>query len=108
MAGVGCNDPGCVRKKKFNPSRSSSSKKQSGDFEIHYGDGSSVKGPVFTETVNVAGIKVTGQFFSPVTSMAESFGNDPIEGVSGFMKGSLGTLTRLVASRNGLPCYLQP
>jgi Eukaryotic aspartyl protease len=103
---VDCADAACAKKTKFDTSQSSTSQKQDGSFEIHYGDGSSVKGDVFTETVQVAGVQVTGQFFSPVTSMAASFGNDPIDGVSAFIGDSLRILTRSVASRVGIPFYL--
>ena len=108
MAGVGCKGASCAQKTKFDPSKSSSSKQQKGNFKIQYGDGSSVEGPIFTETVSVAGVKVTGQFFSPVTTMADSFGDDPIDGVSAFIKGFLGELRGFVAPRVGIPCYLQP
>lgn len=40
----------CGSHKKFNPSTSSTSKKQSGTFEISYGDGSSASGPIYTDT----------------------------------------------------------
>ena len=83
---VDCADAACAQKKKFDPSQSSTSKKQDGNFTIQYGDGSSVKGPVFTETVEVAGIQVTGQVFSPATSISASFGDDPTDGVSAFIK----------------------
>ncbi|KAI8972232.1 aspartic peptidase domain-containing protein [Trametes punicea] len=52
-------------KDKYNPASSSSSARKSGKFSIEYGDGSSVSGPVYTETVAVAGVTVKGQYFSP-------------------------------------------
>ena len=40
----------CSGKSQYDASSSSTSKKQSGSFEIQYGDGSTVSGPVYTET----------------------------------------------------------
>lgn len=83
---VDCNVAACAQKNKFDASQSSTSKAEQGNFTIQYGDGSSVTGPVFTETVSVAGIQVTNQAFSPATTISDSFGKDPIDGVSGFMR----------------------
>jgi cathepsin D len=63
---------------------------------------SSIAGPVFTETVTVADIQVTDQFFSPVTDMSDSFTGDPNDGVSSFIGRCLRMLTRLVDSRIGI------
>ena len=82
MPSVDCTDAACAQKTKFDPSQSSTGQKLDGDFKIQYGDGSTVEGPVFTDTVDVAGIQVTGQIFSPATSISASFGNDPTDGVS--------------------------
>ena len=45
-----CSSAPCRSKHKYNPSGSSTSKSQSGVFQIHYGDGSTVSGPIFTDT----------------------------------------------------------
>lgn len=45
-----CKSSTCSKKNKFTASKSSSSKKESGSFKIEYGDGSSVSGPVYTDT----------------------------------------------------------
>ncbi len=38
---------------------------------------------VFLCTVTVAGLSVTGQYFSPVTTLSSSFSGDPIDGILG-------------------------
>ncbi|KAF5391514.1 hypothetical protein D9757_002457 [Collybiopsis confluens] len=78
-----CTSSTCSSKKKYTASKSSTSSKQSGSFSIQYGDGSTVSGPVYEETVTVAGIKVTRQEFSPVTTLSSSFADDPIDGILG-------------------------
>ncbi|KAJ7353337.1 acid protease [Mycena albidolilacea] len=78
-----CTSSTCSSKAKFKASSSSTAAKQSGKFSIQYGDGSTVSGPVYTDTVNVAGINVTKQFFSPVTTLSSSFSTDPIDGILG-------------------------
>jgi cathepsin D len=35
------------------------------------------------DTVSVAGIKATQQYFSPVTNLSSSFANDPVDGILG-------------------------
>ncbi|KAJ6477856.1 acid protease [Mycena vitilis] len=62
-----CNSATCARKSKYTATSSSTSVKKSGTFSIQYGDGSTVSGLNYTETVSVAGIRVTGQSFSPVS-----------------------------------------
>ncbi|KAF8640951.1 hypothetical protein AX17_000598 [Amanita inopinata Kibby_2008] len=78
-----CTDSACSSKHKYNPSASSTSKRQSGNFSIQYGDGSTVSGPVYTDTVTVAGIVATKQYFSPVTTLSSGFASDPIDGILG-------------------------
>ncbi|KAJ7270919.1 acid protease [Mycena rebaudengoi] len=78
-----CTSSTCSSKSKFKATSSSTSVKKSGTFSIQYGDGSTVSGPVYTDTVSVAGIKATKQFFSPVTTLSASFADDPIDGILG-------------------------
>jgi len=57
---------------------------QSGTFSIHHGDNSSsVSGPIYTDTVDLAGIIVTDQYFSPATTLSSSFQSIPIDGILG-------------------------
>ncbi|KAF7312469.1 Acid protease [Mycena indigotica] len=78
-----CTSSVCKSKSRFAASSSSTSSKKSGTFSIQYGDGSTVSGPVYTDTVNVAGVAATKQYFSPVTTLSSSFSGDPIDGILG-------------------------
>ncbi|KAJ7071340.1 acid protease [Mycena amicta] len=78
-----CTSSTCKKKSHYTASSSSTSTKKSGTFSISYGDGSTVSGGVYTETVAVAGIKATKQYFSPVTTLSSSFSDDPIDGILG-------------------------
>ncbi|EIN03856.1 aspartic protease [Punctularia strigosozonata HHB-11173 SS5] len=78
-----CSSSTCSSKSKYTASKSSTGSKKSGTFEIEYGDGSTVSGPVYTEDVTVGGVSVTGQYFSPVTTLSSSFKDDPIDGLLG-------------------------
>ncbi|KAJ6453581.1 acid protease [Mycena sanguinolenta] len=78
-----CTSSTCSSKSKFKSSSSSTYKKQSGTFSIQYGDGSTVSGPIASDTVAVAGVKVTNQAFSPVTTLSSSFADDPADGILG-------------------------
>jgi len=89
-----CSSSVCSSKKKYASSASSTSAKQSGTFTIQYGDGSTVSGPVYTDTVTVAGVKVTGQTFSPVTTLSNSFSSDPIDGILGLGLRALSNLNK--------------
>ncbi|KAJ3877629.1 putative aspartic protease [Lentinula edodes] len=79
-----CKSSVCSSKHKYNAGSSSRSKKLSGTFSIQYGDGSSVSGPIYDDTVTVAGITVTEQTLSAVTELSSDFENDPTDGVFGF------------------------
>jgi len=87
-----CTSSTCKSKSRYNPSSSSTSSKKSGTFSIEYGDGSSVSGPIYTDTVNVAGVKATSQYFSAVTDLSSDFNGDPIDGILGLAYPSLSNL----------------
>ncbi|KAJ6552242.1 acid protease [Mycena vulgaris] len=78
-----CTSSTCSGKSKYKATSSSTSSKKTGTFSISYGDGSTVSGPVYSETVTVAKIKATKQYFSPVTTLSSSFKDDPIDGILG-------------------------
>ncbi|TCD70576.1 Type I transmembrane sorting receptor [Steccherinum ochraceum] len=73
----------CNGKHTYSSSASSTSKTESGTFKIEYGDGSTVSGPVFQDTVTVAGVKATSQTFSAVTTLSDMFSGDPADGILG-------------------------
>ncbi|KAL1747639.1 aspartic peptidase domain-containing protein [Schizophyllum fasciatum] len=78
-----CTSNTCSSKDKYDASASSSSAEADGQFEIHYGDGSTVSGPIRKDTVTVAGVAAENQFFSPVSELSDSFADDPIDGILG-------------------------
>ncbi|KZT70932.1 putative aspartic protease [Daedalea quercina L-15889] len=89
-----CTQSACRSKHKYNAANSSTSAMQSGTFSIQYGDGSTSSGPIFTDTVSVAGIKSTGQYLSAVTSLSSSFATDPIDGLLGMAYQKISVLGR--------------
>ncbi|KAJ7033552.1 acid protease [Mycena alexandri] len=78
-----CTGLPCTGKSKYNATKSSTSLKQSGSFSILYGDGGTVSGPVYSDTVTVAGVTVKNQFFGPATALSPDFATDPIDGIFG-------------------------
>ncbi|KAI0823444.1 acid protease [Trametes gibbosa] len=89
-----CSSSTCSKKKKYTASASSTGSKKSGSFQIEYGDGSTVSGPVYTESVNVAGVEATKQYFSPVTTLSSSFADDPIDGLLGLAYPAISNLNK--------------
>ena len=101
---VNCTSSTCSSKNKYNSSASSTSKSKSGNLKIMYGDGSSVSGPIVADTVTVAGIKATGQSFSPVTTLSPSFGSQAIDGILGMGYPSLSHIGTVRCSPTFLRC----
>ncbi|EPS93454.1 hypothetical protein FOMPIDRAFT_147447 [Fomitopsis schrenkii] len=87
-----CTQTACSRKHTYSSANSSTSAMQSGTFSIEYGDRSTSSGPIFTDTVAVAGIKSTAQTFSAVTSLSSSFASDPMDGILGMAFQKLSSL----------------
>ncbi|KAJ3748858.1 acid protease [Lentinula detonsa] len=87
-----CTSTTCSQKSTYDSSSSSTSSKKSGTFSIQYGDGSTVSGPVFSDTVTVAGIQVSKQTFSAVTTLSSTFASDPIDGILGLAFPALSNL----------------
>ncbi|KAI0792602.1 acid protease [Abortiporus biennis] len=83
---------GCSGHNLYTASASSTSKKQSGTFEIQYGDGSTVSGPIYKDTVKVAGVTVSQQTFSAVTELSSLFSGDPADGILGLAFSSISNL----------------
>jgi len=67
----------------FDSSQSSTVENSTDSFQISYGDGSSVSGPVYTDTVTVAGLSAVAQHFSAVSNMGTDFGATPVDGILG-------------------------
>ncbi|CDO69362.1 hypothetical protein BN946_scf184961.g4 [Trametes cinnabarina] len=80
---VDCTSTYCSKKHKYNPASSSTDARKSGTFSIQYGDGSTVSGPVYTDTVSVAGVKAKNQYFSPVSTLSSMFGSQSDDGILG-------------------------
>ncbi|KAG8790187.1 Type I transmembrane sorting receptor [Ceratobasidium sp. 428] len=95
-----CNTGGCGTHKKYKPSASSTSAEKPGNFTIQYGDGSSVSGPVFSDKVTVAGLSVTDQYFSPVTTEADRFSTDPTDGLMGLALSSISNIGKPTFAEN--------
>ncbi|KAJ6588105.1 acid protease [Mycena capillaripes] len=89
-----CTSSTCSSKSKYKASSSSTSSKKTGTFSIQYGDGSTVSGPVYSETVTVAKVAVTKQYFSPVTTLSASFKDDPIDGILGLAFPAISNLNK--------------
>ncbi|KAG8697413.1 Type I transmembrane sorting receptor [Ceratobasidium sp. 395] len=94
-----CTSEGCTTHSKYSSSKSSTSSKKSGTFSISYGDGSTASGPIYSDTVTVAGLSATGQYFSPVTSESSSFSSDPSDGIMGLAFSSISSI--------GAPTYIE-
>ncbi|KAG8689541.1 Type I transmembrane sorting receptor, partial [Ceratobasidium sp. 423] len=77
---------------KYTASSSSTSSKKSGTFSIEYGDGSTASGPIYADTVTIAGLSATSQYFSPVTSESSSFSSDPEDGILGLAFNSISAI----------------
>ncbi|KAM6489787.1 acid protease [Amanita muscaria] len=89
-----CTDSACSAKNKYNAGSSSTSQPKSGSFSIIYVGSSQVPGPVYTETVTVAGITAKGQYFSPVTTMSGDFATGQFDGVLGLAFPALSNLNQ--------------
>ncbi|KAF8509470.1 acid protease [Hysterangium stoloniferum] len=109
VTSTSCTSSICSEKNKYKSSSSSSSAKKPGQFSILYGGGSTVSGPIYTDTgeyllirdnsrnlttstVTVAGVKVTNQTFSPVNTLSDSFKTQPIDGILGLAFPALSNL----------------
>ncbi|KAF8588106.1 acid protease [Ramaria rubella] len=89
-----CTSSICKSRNRYSSSASSTAVKKTGNFGIEYGDGSTASGPVFTDTVAVAGVTVTKQVFSPATSLTgDVFVGDPADGILGLAFPALANLT---------------
>ncbi|KAM5543055.1 hypothetical protein V8D89_003439 [Ganoderma adspersum] len=87
-----CTDPEFAKKKKYDPKVSSTGTRTDKEFIIHYGDGSSVSGPVWQEVIQVAGISVKDQYFAPVHILSDTFAPEADDGILGLAYQSLSSI----------------
>jgi len=78
----------------YNPSKSSTAKKLSGaTWNITYGDGSGASGNVYTDTVTVGGVSVTGQAVELAEQVSSQFQQDEdSDGLLGLAFSSINTV----------------
>ncbi|KAI0712467.1 acid protease [Earliella scabrosa] len=84
----------CGQHNKYDPKKSSQSKKQRGTFQISYGDGSTASGSPYTDTVSVGGVTVTRQTFAAVTRESAEFQSQVIDGLMGMGLPALSNLRK--------------
>ena len=77
-----CTDLFCSTRPKYDPTKSTASKLKPGRFFIEYGDNPNVtvQGPIYTDTVSIAGIQVTEQYLSAASVVSPLFAHDPEDG----------------------------
>ncbi|KAJ6453785.1 acid protease [Mycena sanguinolenta] len=78
-----CKSSACGFKSTFKASNSVTAVKKGETFSIQYADGTAVSGPTYTDDVTVAGITVTKQWFSAVTTMSSNYASNPADGILG-------------------------
>jgi len=78
-----CKSSACGFKSTFKASNSVTAVKKGETFSLTYADGTSISGPTYTDDVTVAGITVTKQWFSAVTTMSSNYASNPADGILG-------------------------
>ncbi|KIK64725.1 hypothetical protein GYMLUDRAFT_399781 [Collybiopsis luxurians FD-317 M1] len=86
-----CTDD-CSSKSKYDPSASTSSQKQPGNFSIHYGDQSTVSGSIYSDAVTIAGITSTDQHFAAVDNLSEAIEKGAFDGILGLAYSTISKL----------------
>ncbi|GAA5927840.1 uncharacterized protein JCM15063_006008 [Sporobolomyces koalae] len=67
----------------YNVNKSSTAKPTDDRFGILYGDGSTVNGPLYQDTVSVAGLVVKDAYVAAATTLSPQFSGGPIDGILG-------------------------
>ncbi|KAJ3489349.1 hypothetical protein NLI96_g2179 [Meripilus lineatus] len=88
----GCLD-GCSGHRTYDSTTSTSSQALGGNFQIRYLDKSHVSGPIFTDTVSVAGVSAFNQTFSAVTQISSFYDGGPRDGILGMSYQYISNLT---------------
>ena len=80
-----CNGANCRGHTKFNTAASDTAADQNEEFSLAFGDGSTVQGEVFTDTVSVGGLTATDQAVGAATQYSNGFAlaNFPPDGIMG-------------------------
>ncbi|KAI0374203.1 protease [Pilatotrama ljubarskyi] len=78
-----CSSQTCKSKHKYQADASSTSTRRDGVFDLQYGDGSSVTGTIYSDTVAVAGVVVKDQTFSAAEKVSDVFGTEEDDGILG-------------------------
>ncbi|KAI0757033.1 protease [Daedaleopsis nitida] len=86
-----CTMEACAPKHKYTPSSTGVNLDHA--FYMYYGDSSAVHGETWSDTVSVAGVKVTDQPFSAVTTITKSLAAEATDGILGLAFPSLSTIT---------------
>ncbi|GAA6005907.1 hypothetical protein JCM10207_007270 [Rhodosporidiobolus poonsookiae] len=88
-----CTSAACNPHTKYDPSASSTSAQVADKkLSITYGDGSSTKGSVYSDTVTIAGLTATSQSFGVASSLSSDFASDPYDGLMGMAYASISTI----------------
>ncbi|GAA6002800.1 uncharacterized protein JCM10292_001307 [Rhodotorula paludigena] len=88
-----CNSAACNTHSKYNPSASTTAAEVAGkSLSLTYGDGSSTRGNVYTDTVTIAGLTATAQTLGAATYLTSDFQDDPYDGLMGMAYASMSTL----------------
>ncbi|KAI0318428.1 acid protease [Amylostereum chailletii] len=84
LPGPSCGSS-CSGHTTYNPSVSSTSQSLGKSFKLSYGDGSTVSGTQYTDTVSIAGIKVTKQTLGAAKTYSDGFSSEqfPADGLMG-------------------------
>jgi len=89
---VECTARPCRSKNTYNASASSTGMKLPELFKINYGDGSSTAGDQYEDRVQMAGLTVANQTFAAVSTLTDSFQQNPTDGVFGLAYPSISHL----------------
>ncbi|KZT25193.1 acid protease [Neolentinus lepideus HHB14362 ss-1] len=85
LPGPNCDDTNCAGHKVYNPSQSSTSVDVHETFSLMYGDGSSVSGEQYNDTVTIAGLTAKQQRLGAASTYSSGFSKDnfPADGLMG-------------------------